>query len=66
MANTELQIAAQDASDQKQTVLKQQSVVLSLKGEGGPRLERAAELLESMRNELMLKEARLEGLIANA
>jgi len=40
--------------------------VLSLKREGGPRLERAAALLESMRDELMLKEARLEGLIANA
>ena len=49
MADTELQIAARQASDQKQAVLRQQSVVLGLKKEGGPRLDKATELLESMR-----------------
>ena len=66
MAETELQIAAREASDQKQAVLRQQAVVLGLKGEGGPKLERATELLESMREELLVKEARLQRLIFNA
>ena len=66
MAETELQIAAREASDQKQAVLRQQSVVLGLKSEGGPELERATELLESMREELLAKEARLQRLIFNA
>ena len=66
MAETELQIAAREASDQKQAVLRQQTVVLGLKSEGGPELERATELLESMREELLVKEARLQRLIFNA
>jgi hypothetical protein len=66
MAETELQIAAREASDQKQAVLRQQAVVLGLKGEGGPKLERATELLESMREELLVREARLQRLIFNA
>jgi hypothetical protein len=66
MADTELQIAAREASDQKQAVLRQQAVVLGLKGEGGPKLERATELLESMREELLVREARLQRLIFNA
>jgi hypothetical protein len=66
MAETELQIAAREASDQKQAVLRQQSVVLGLKSEGGPELERATGLLESMREELLAKEARLQRLIFNA
>jgi hypothetical protein len=66
MADTELQIAAREASDQKQAVLRQQAVVLGLKGEGGPKLERATELLESMRQELLVREARLQRLIFNA
>jgi hypothetical protein len=66
MAETELQIAAREASDQKQAVLRQQAVVLGLKGEGGPKLERATELLESMREELHIREARLERLTFNA
>ena len=48
MAETELQIAAREASDQKQAVLRQQAVVLGLKREGGARLEKATELLELM------------------
>jgi hypothetical protein len=66
MAETELQIAARQASDQKQAVLRQQSVVLGLKKEGGPRLDQATELLESMREELQIREARLERLTFNA
>jgi hypothetical protein len=66
MADTELQIATQPASDQKQAVLRQQTVVLGLQRAGGPKLERAAELLESMREELTLREARLERLMADA
>jgi hypothetical protein len=66
MADTELQIAARQASDQKQAVLRQQSVVLGLKKEGGPKLDRATELLESMQEELHIREARLERLVLNA
>jgi hypothetical protein len=66
MAETELQIAAREASDQKQAVLRQQSVVLGLKREGGSKLERATELLESLQEELLIKEARLERLVFNA
>ena len=44
----------------------QQSVVLGLKGEGGERLAKATELLESMQEELHVREARLERLILNA
>jgi hypothetical protein len=66
MAETDLQIAAREASDQKQAVLRQQAVVLGLKREGGSKLERATELLESMQEELLVKEARLERLVFNA
>jgi hypothetical protein len=66
MADTELQIAARQASDQKQAVLRQQSVVLGLKKEGGPKLDQATELLESMQEELHIREARLERLALNA
>jgi hypothetical protein len=66
MADTKLQIAARQASDQKQAVLRQQSVVLGLKKEGGPKLDRATELLESMQEELHIREAHLERLTFNA
>jgi hypothetical protein len=66
MADTALQIAARQASDQKQAVLRQQAVVLSLKKEGGPRLDQATELLETMQEELQVREARLERLTINA
>jgi hypothetical protein len=54
-----------EASDEKQAVLRQQAVVLGLKSEGGPNLERATELLESMRKELLVREARLARLVFN-
>ena len=66
VADTELQVASRAASDQKQAVLRQQSIVLGLKREGGLKLERATELLESMRDELVVRELRLEGLITSA
>jgi hypothetical protein len=66
MAETALQIAARQASDQKQAVLRQQAVVLGLKKEGGPRLDQATELLETMQEELQVREARLEQLTINA
>jgi hypothetical protein len=66
MADTALQIAARQASDQKQAVLRQQAVVLGLKIEGGPRLDQATELLETMQEELQVREARLEQLTINA
>jgi len=66
MADTALQIAARQASDQKQAVLRQQAVVLGLKKEGGPRLDEATELLESMQEELQVREALLERLTINA
>ena len=47
-------------------VLRQQAVVLSLKREGGARLERATELLESLRDELNARQARLDRLILRA
>jgi hypothetical protein len=47
-------------------VLRQQAVVLGLKSEGGPELERATALLESMREELLVREARLQQLVFNA
>jgi hypothetical protein len=66
MAETELQIAAREASDQKHAVLRQQAVVLGLKKDGGAELQRATDLLESMQEELLVKEARLERLVFNA
>ena len=66
MADTELQIAAREVSNEKHAVLRQQALVLGLKGQGGPMLERATELLESMREELILLEARLERLVSKA
>jgi hypothetical protein len=66
MAETALQIAARQASDQKQAVLRQRAVVLGLKKEGGPRLDQATELLETMQEELQVREASLERLTINA
>jgi ribosomal protein S4 len=63
MPETELQIAKQQTSEQKLRVLKQQAVVLSLKGEGGKRLEEATELWDAMKHELSVMESRLDRLI---
>ena len=66
MSDTELQIARQQTSEQKLRVLKQQSVVLSLRREGGQQLEEAVALLDSMRDELIVMESHLDRLIFNA
>jgi hypothetical protein len=66
MSNTELQIAGQQTSGQKLRVLKQQSVVLSLRREGGQQLEEAVALLDSMKDELIVMESHLDRLIFNA
>jgi hypothetical protein len=64
--DTELQIARQQTSEQKLRVLKQQSVVLSLRREGGQPLEEATALLDSMKDELIVMESHLDRLIFNA
>jgi len=66
MGDTDLQLAKQKVSEQKQRVLRQQAVVLHLKGEGGKRLEVAVELWESTKDELTVMERRLDRLIFNA
>jgi hypothetical protein len=66
MGDTDLQLAKQRVSEQKQRVLRQQAVVLHLKGEGGRRLEVAVELWESMKDELTVMERRLDRVILNA
>ena len=66
MSDTELQIARQQTSEQKLRVLKQQSVVLSLRREGGQQLDEAVALLDSMKDELIVMESHLDRLIFNA
>jgi hypothetical protein len=66
MSDTELQTARQQVSEQKLRVLKQQSVVLSLRKEGGQQLEEAIALLDSMKDELIAMESHLDRLIFNA
>ena len=63
MSETELQIAKQQMSEQKLRVLEQQAVVLSLKREGGKRLEEATEIWDAMKHELAVMESRLDRLI---
>jgi hypothetical protein len=66
MSDTELQIARQQTSEQKLRVLRQQSVVLGLRREGGQQLEEAVALLDSMTDELIVMESNLDRLIFNA
>ena len=66
MSDTDLQIAKQLVSEQRQRVLRQQGLVLGLRREGGERLEEALGLLNSMRDELRSMETRLEQLILNS
>lgn len=66
MGDTDLQLAKQKVSEQKQRVLRQQAEVLHLKGEGGKRFEVAVELWESTKDELTVMERRLDRLIFNA
>jgi hypothetical protein len=66
MSDTDLQIAKQQVSQRRMRMLTQQAVVLSLRQEGGQRLEDAVKLLNSMRDELRAMESRLEQLIINS
>jgi hypothetical protein len=66
MSDTELQIARQQTSEQKLRVLKQQTVVLGLRREGGRQLDEAAALLDSLKDELIVMESHLDRLILNA
>jgi len=66
MSDTELQIVRQQTSEQKLRVLKQQSVVLSLRRQGGQQLEEAVALLDSMKDELTVMESHLDRLIFKA
>jgi hypothetical protein len=66
MSDTDLQIAKQQVSQQRMRMLTQQAVMLSLRREGGQRLEDAVELLNSMRDELHVMEGRLEQLVLNS
>jgi hypothetical protein len=49
-----------------QRILKQQTLVNSLKREGGERLAEATAFLNSMRDELRVLEDRLDRMVANA
>jgi hypothetical protein len=66
MSDTELQIARQQTSEQKLRVLKQQTVVLGLRREGGRQLEEAAALLDSLKDELIVMESHVDRLIFKA
>ena len=66
MSDTDLQTAKQQVSQRRMRMLTQQAVVLSLRQEGGQRLEDAVKLLNSMRDELRAMESRLEQLIINS
>jgi hypothetical protein len=66
MSDTDLQIARQQVSEQRLRILKQQSLVLSLRREGGQQLEEATALLNSMKDELLVLESHWDRLIFKA
>ena len=66
MGDTDLQLAKQKVSEQRQRGLRQQGVMLSLRRDGGKKLADAVALLNSMRAELTVMETELERLILNA
>ena len=57
MSDTESKIAKRQVSELRVRLLQQQSIVLSLGGEGGVKLEEATALLNSMMDELIDLEA---------
>ena len=63
MPDTELEIAKRKVSELRVSILKQQTVVLGLRREGGEKLEKATALLNSMKEELIVLEARWEQLV---
>ena len=66
MSETNLQLGKQKVSELKQRILKQQTVVLALRREGGMRLERETARWESLKDELAVLESRLDQLVFNA
>ena len=63
MPNTELEIAKRQVSDLRMRLLRQQTIVLGLKREGGEKLEGATALLNSMMDELIDLEAKWDRLV---
>jgi hypothetical protein len=63
MSDTDLQLAKQRVSEMKQRILKQHAIVLGLRREGGIRLENAVTLWESLKDELIVLEDRLDRLV---
>jgi hypothetical protein len=64
MPNTELEIAKRQVSELRVRLLQQQSIVLSLRREGGEKLEMATALLNSMMDELIDLEAKWDRLVS--
>jgi hypothetical protein len=63
MSDTELQIAKQKVSEQRMLLMKQQTLVWSLRRVGGRRLEDAKDIFHTMREELFKMESQLERLV---
>jgi hypothetical protein len=63
MSDTELEIAKRQVSELRVRLLRQQTIVLSLRREGGKKLEEATALLNSMMDELIGLEAQWDRLV---
>jgi hypothetical protein len=66
MTETNIQREKQRVSELKQRILKQNAIVLDLRREGGARLENAVTLWESLKDELIVLEDRLDRLVLDA
>jgi hypothetical protein len=64
MSNTNLEIAKRRVSDLRVRLLQQQTIVLSLRREGGKKLEEATALLNSMMDELIDLEDKWDRLVS--
>ena len=63
MSETELELAKRQVSDLRVRLLKQQTIVLGLRREGGVRLDAATALLNSMMDELIDLDAKWDRLV---
>jgi hypothetical protein len=63
MSDTKLEIAKRQVSELRIRLLRQQTIVLGLRREGGKKLEEATALLNSMRDELIDLEAQWDRLV---
>jgi hypothetical protein len=63
MSDTELEIAKRKVSELRVSILKQQTLVLGLRREGGEKLEEAVALLDSMKDKPIDLESHLERLV---